>query len=86
MLVISVRIFRLVSRYGCARIKEMKKDWSKLYKRYKGMWVALADDETTVLGAGKTVKEAVIKAKAKTSKTPFLTLVPNNLDAYIGAL
>lgn len=64
----------------------MKKDWSKLYKKYRGMWVALDKDETTVLGVGKTVKEAVIQAKAKTNKTPFLTHIPKTLEAYIGAL
>ena len=62
----------------------MKKDWSKLYKKYKGMWVALAEDEATILGVGKTVKEAV--AKAQSTQTPFLTFVPNTLDAYVGVL
>jgi predicted RNase H-like HicB family nuclease len=64
----------------------MKKDWSKLYKKYKGMWVALAPDETTVLGVGKTVKEAVAKAQKKSAQTPFLMFVPRTLDAYVGAL
>ena len=64
----------------------MTKDWSKLYKKYKGMWVALAEDNMTVLGAGKTAKEAVSKAQAKTAKTPFLTFVPKNLETYVGAL
>jgi len=62
----------------------MKKDWSKLYKKYKGMWVALDEDEITVLGVGKTVKEAMNEAKKKTKKTPFLTLIPNNLETYVG--
>ena len=64
----------------------MAKDWTNLYRKYKGMWVALADDQTTVLGVGKTVKEAVTKAKNKSSKTPFLTRVPQTLDAYVGLL
>ncbi len=64
----------------------MKKDWSKLYKKYKGMWVALAEDEVTVLGIGKTVKEAVAHAEKKSRQTPFLTFVPSTLDAYVGAL
>lgn len=64
----------------------MKKDWSKLYKKYKGMWVALASDEVTVLGVGKTVKEAVDKAQKKSKETPFLTLVPTTLDAYVGTI
>src|SRR3989344_2026902 len=63
----------------------MAKDWTKLYKKYKGMWVALDSDEETVLGFGVTVKEAVSKAKLKTTHMPFLTRVPTTLDAYIGA-
>lgn len=64
----------------------MAKDWTKLYKKYKGMWVALDSDEETVLGFGATVKEAVEKAKRKTTHMPFLTRVPTTLDAYVGAL
>ena len=64
----------------------MTKDWTKIYKKYKGLWVALADDETTVLGFGATVKEALIQARGKTTKTPFLTRVPKTLDAYVGVL
>lgn len=62
----------------------MAKDWTNLYKKYKGLWVALAEDEVTVLGVGKTVQEAVKKARTKSTKTPFLTRVPDNLKAYIG--
>src|SRR6266496_3033437 len=32
------------------------KDWSKIYQKYKGMWVALKEDEVTVVGAGSTSK------------------------------
>ena len=64
----------------------MTKDWTKLYKKYKGLWVALADDEMTVLGVGKTVREAVEEAKKKTDKTPFLTRIPKTLAAYVGVI
>ncbi len=64
----------------------MSKDWTQLYKKYKGLWVALADDEITVLGAGKTVREAVQQARKKTNKTPFLTLVPKKMVSYVGAI
>ena len=64
----------------------MSKDWTQLYKKYKGLWVALADDETTVLGAGKTVNEAVKQARKKTDKTPFLTRVPKKLTSYVGVV
>ncbi len=64
----------------------MSKDWTKLYKKYKGLWVALADDEVTVLGTGKTALEAVQQARKKTDKTPFLTRIPQKLVSYIGAI
>ena len=64
----------------------MIKDWSKLYRKYNGLWVALANDELTVLGVGKTVKEAVEKAKRKSSQTPILTRMPETLDAFAGSL
>ena len=64
----------------------MAKDWTKLYKKYKGLWVALAEDEDTVLGTGKTVREALDKSKRKTQKTPFLTRMPEKIVSYAGAL
>lgn len=64
----------------------MIKNWTNLYKKYKGLWVALADDEVTVLGFGKTVTEAVNKAKKKTNSTPYLTKIPKTLSSYVGTL
>jgi hypothetical protein len=64
----------------------MMKDWTKIYKKYKGLWVALASDEQTVLGAGKTVKEALLQASQKGNKSPILTRIPENLISYVGSL
>jgi hypothetical protein len=64
----------------------MATDWTKIYKKYKGLWVALSADETTVLGFGKTAKEALLKSKLKSKETPFLTRVPKTLTSYAGAL
>ena len=64
----------------------MAKDWTKIYKKYKGLWVALASDEETVISSGKTAKEALKKAQKKTGKIPFLTRMPQSLDAYVGAI
>ncbi len=61
-------------------------DWTKIQKKYKGLWVALAEDEITVLGKGKTVKEAVAEARKKTSKTPFLTRMPEKIVSYVGLI
>ena len=64
----------------------MAKDWTKLIKAYKGLWVALAEDETTVLGAGKTVRAALLVAKKKSEKMPFLTRVPEKIVPYVGSI
>ena len=64
----------------------MARDWSKLYKKYKGLWVALLDDEMTVVGSGKTLKEAIIRAKEKGYNSPIFTRMPETLDAYVGSL
>lgn len=64
----------------------MAKDWTKLIKAYKGLWVALAEDETTVLGVGKTVRIALDSAKKKSNKMPFLTHVPDRITSYVGSL
>jgi hypothetical protein len=37
-------------------------DWTHIFAVYKGLWVGLADDEVTVLGAGKTLTEAMALA------------------------
>lgn len=62
----------------------MVKDWSKIWKRYKGSWVAFAKDEKTVLASGKTPKEAWDKARAKGYKKPILSYMPVELITYVG--
>lgn len=59
-------------------------DWTKIYKKYKGLWVALKSDEKTVIAAGKTAKEAWESAKKKGYKTPILTYMPKELVPYVG--
>ena len=64
----------------------MVKDWTKLYKKYKGLWVALAKDETTVLAADKSARKAWVLAKEAGNVNPILTRVPEDLSAYVGAV
>ncbi len=64
----------------------MAKDWTKLYKKYKGLWVALDKDEETALGSGKTLKEALEQAHKKGYADPIMTRMPSNLNAYVGSL
>ncbi len=59
-------------------------DWTKIYKKYKGLWVALLDDEITVIGSGKTAREALDRAKHKGCKKPILAHMPEELVDYVG--
>jgi S-adenosylmethionine synthetase len=62
------------------------KDWTKIYQdnRYKGRWVALKDDEETVIGSGLTLREAVQKAKEAGYPDPIVMRVPKKLMYFIG--
>lgn len=60
-------------------------DWNPLFEQYKGLWVALKDDERTVVGSGKTLKEALERAKASGFQEPIVTHVPEKLVTYIGS-
>jgi hypothetical protein len=63
--------------------KPMAKDWTHLFERYRGKWVALAKDETTVLAAAANAKEAR-EAALKHSLVPILYQVPEMLDLFAG--
>jgi hypothetical protein len=59
-------------------------NWTQIYKKYKGLWVALLDDEITVVGHGKTLKEASDMARKKGHDHPIFTRMPPSLSAYAG--
>ncbi len=59
-------------------------NWTQIYKKYKGLWVALQEDEEVVLATGKTAKEAWFKAQEKGYKKPILTRIPKEVVGYIG--
>jgi hypothetical protein len=61
----------------------MAKDWTHLFEKYRGKWVALAEDETTVLAAADTAKEAYAAALKRTA-FPILHQVPETLDLFAG--
>lgn len=52
-------------------------DLTHLLAPYKGEWVALSQDETRILGHGKTIEEALSLAKSKKDgDRPLLMKVP----------
>lgn len=60
-------------------------DWTQIYKKYKDLWVALKDDEITVISSGKTVNDVMEKSKKKGFNSPILFRVPVKVIPYIGA-
>ena len=58
-------------------------DWTHLFEKYRGKWVALAEDERTVLAAADTAKEAH-REGLKHSSLPILYQVPATLDLFAG--
>jgi len=61
-------------------------NWTQIYKKYKGLWVALLKDEVTVVGYGKTLKEARTRALKNGHPHPIFTRMPDNLSAHIGGV
>jgi len=59
-------------------------DWSTVYQEHRGHWVALADDEQTVIAAGKTAKEAWEHARRLGHEKPILAKMPPELVGYAG--
>ena len=60
-------------------------DWTKIYDKYKGLWVALEEDEVTVIASGKTAREAWEKAREKGYEKPIMFRVPTEIIPYIGS-
>ena len=58
-------------------------DWTLIYQKYKGKWIALAKDEKTVLASGDDLVSVQEKAKEKT-ETPILFHVPSKILPYVG--
>lgn len=59
-------------------------DWTKICKKYGGLWIGLENNERTVVASGETVKEVMEKAIKKGFKEPILFRVPTEIIPYIG--
>ncbi|MFH1192929.1 MAG: DUF5678 domain-containing protein [Candidatus Jorgensenbacteria bacterium] len=61
-------------------------DWTKTYKKYRGLWVALLGDGRTIVGSGKTLREALRQADKKGHKDPIVMRMPTEIVPYVGGL
>ena len=59
-------------------------DWTRLFQEYRGQWVALMEDEQTVVGSGKTLREALDNADRNGHAQPGMQLIspPPHHDIY----
>jgi hypothetical protein len=64
----------------------MSIDWSKIWSEYRGLWVALRDDEQTVIASGKTAVEVWQAAREKGFTKPILARMPEKLLTYVGSV
>ncbi|MEK7171453.1 MAG: DUF5678 domain-containing protein [Patescibacteria group bacterium] len=64
-------------------MKKASINFTFLYKKYPGQWVALANDEKTVLAVGKTAKEVLNTTKTNKKDTPILYRVPSKISFSI---
>jgi hypothetical protein len=63
-----------------------EKNWNKLFKNHKGQWVALKDDEMTVISSGDKLPEVIRTAQDKGYQKPILAKIPKEDITYIGSL
>lgn len=59
-------------------------DWTNILKKYKGLWVALLDDQKTVVGSGMSLVKALEQARKKGYENPIMMKVPTKVLPYIG--
>jgi hypothetical protein len=62
----------------------MAVDWTSLFKKHKGQWVTLEDDERTVISSDANAKAALARAKEKGYEHPILFRVPNKIMSLLG--
>lgn len=69
--------------YNYSAMKENSINFTFLYRKYPGQWVALANDEKTVLASGKSAKQALEMSKKHGYKSPILYRVPSKITLSI---
>jgi len=63
----------------------MSINWANIYKEHRGEWVALKDDEKTVIASGSSARAVFDLANKKGFTNPILTKMPEELINYVGS-
>ena len=73
-----------MSFFACYTLGMKQINWTDLTKDYKGLWVALTQDEKSVVASGKSAKKVYEDAKNMGVEVPLLFKVPTTSGLYIG--
>lgn len=61
-------------------------DFTSIFLKYPGKWVALKQDEKTVVSASKDAQKVYRAAILKGEKKPILMKIPSDSTYYIGGI
>lgn len=62
----------------------MNTDLTKIYNKYKGLWIALDEKLSDVISSSKNAKKTYHDAIKKGSKSPIMFKVPKENIPYFG--
>ena len=61
------------------------RDWQELYKKYHGQWVALKEDEVTVIASGPVLRDVMKEARKQGYPEPHVAKMPTDLRIFVGS-
>ena len=61
-------------------------NWTHIFEKYPGKWVALKSDHKTVVASSEDAKKVYEEAKKAGVAIPFLFKVPKESLPYVGGL
>ena len=62
------------------------KNWTHLFPKYAGLWVAFDKDEETIIASSKSLKITLKKAKKKGISPSPVFKVPQKMMPYVGQI
>jgi hypothetical protein len=57
-------------------------NYGKMLLRYRGKWVALSQDETTVIASGNSLPETMKKTSKTKEKQPIYVMVSKTVGSF----
>ena len=59
-------------------------DWTDIFDKYRGKWVAFKSDRQTVVGSGDSLRAAKKEALDQGYENPITTRLPRTLRKFVG--